>query len=145
MGTHLLKFDKGKLYAKLEFNENDLLYMVNLMYIYPDIKFSSAKDFFLYLSGILTEKYVLVHSSLNSDYMTAANTVLLDLFLAGRVNFIKEFANNSTTITLAMVPWNVPNSYDNRVVLSLEYRSTKIKNNPRPKINLKRKKDAVGL
>ena len=144
-GSHLLKFEKGKLYANLVFNENDCLYGVDMTNIYQDLKFSSAKDFYWYLYGILRKKYKLTNNAFNHRYFGLADPILYKHFLAGRVQFIACFESPSSEIQLALVPWSVPNSFENRVVLVLEYRSKKIKNNTPDKIDLKRQKDANGL
>lgn len=145
LGSHLLKFEKGKLYIKFSFNENDCLYMADMLYIYPDLQFSSAKEFYYFLRGILNDKYKLKHDSFDHRYFGTVDTVLFEHLLAGRVSFITYFESCSSEITLAMVPWSVPNSFEKRVVLSLEYRSKIVKNNNPAKIDLKSQKDAAGL
>lgn len=145
LGTHLLKFEKGTLYSQFDFNHDGLLYQVTLKNIYPDTKFSTAKEFYFYLQSILLKKYKLVWDSFNYQNIGIVNSVLYERFLENKVNFIVRFESSTTQITLVMMPWTVPNSFENRIVLHLEYSSKNIKNISKKTNDSAKEKDSKGL
>lgn len=145
LGTHLLKFEKGKLYTSLKFNENNRLYSAKMCCIYLDKEFSSAQRFYYYLKRILSGKYKRVYDSFNSRYFGLTDSVLYKHFLNNEAIFLVCYESTTTEITLCMTPWTVPDSFDIRIVFNLEYKSKTVKNNSRPQPDRNIKKDAAGL
>lgn len=145
LGTHLLKFEKGKLYTSLKFNENNRLYGAEMYCIYQDKEFTSAQRFYYYLNKILSGKYKRVYDDFNSRYFGLTDSVLYKHFLNNEVTFAVCYESTTTEITLLMIPSTVSNSLDIEIILNLGYKSKTVKDNSLLQPDKSIKKDAVGL